>query len=303
MTAMKRPNLFIMGAMKSGTSSLHYYLNTHPEIFMCEPKEPSYFVHPDELNWPTMRAHQFWEYPDRYFALFQEAGTAKIIGESSTLYTKFPHITQIPERIYQFNPEARFIYVMRDPITRTISHYWHETRQGNEQQDILTALRENPLYRDVSNYGMQLRLFFEQFGADQVFTTTLEEMVTDPRKVVQTIFNWLGVDATFEPPNIDQKMHVTPQKFYPKNRLFRWRYTWPWSAIADLLPKGLRQQGLKSFVPEVEPILDPEQKAQVIDYLRPIQQAQVQELSQLLHREFPQWKTLFDSPPSDENNA
>jgi hypothetical protein len=291
----KRPSLFIIGAMKAGTTSLHAYLNAHPSIFMCEPKEPCYFVHPSQLNWPNMKKLKLWGNEDRYLELFASAGDATILGESSTLYAKLPHITDIPERIFQFNPDARFIYIMRDPIERTLSHYWHEVRQGQESQSLLTAIQNNPLYQDVSNYPLQLKPFQEQFGAEKILTLTSEALTLDPQASVRQVFQWLGVDAEFIPPNLGRKEHVSPKQFYQKGTFFRLRYTWPLSAIADRLPKSIRHQGKKMGVREIDRADSHDKRPKVIEYLRPIQQQQTLELQALLGREFPEWKTLWGS--------
>lgn len=300
----KRPNLFIIGAMKSGTTSLHSYLNAHPSIFMCEPKEPSYFVHPSQLAWDKMKQLQLWGHEDRYLALFEAAGNAEIIGESSTLYAKFPHITEIPERILQFNSDARLIYIMRDPVKRTISHYWHEVRQGNEHRDLLPAIQNNPLYCDVSHYALQLEQFYKVFGRDRILTLVFEEMVADTTNVISQIFAWLGVDSSFVPPNLQEKVHVTPKKFYQKGFLFRMRYSWPWSSLASLMPKTLRQTGLNLLVKQVDQEQDVDAAVMegVVEFLRPLQQEQTQQLSQLIEREFPEWTTLYGSTKPVENS-
>lgn len=289
----KYPNLFIIGAMKSGTSSLHYYLNAHPDVFMCEPKEPCYFVEPQQLHWNKIRKLKLWQQQERYLDLFQAAGEATIRGEASTLYTKVPQVTGVPERIAKFNPEARFIYLMRDPIERTISHYWHEVRRGNEFQEILSAVQNHSQYREVSYYAQQLRPYFERFSSRQILTLTFEEMVAEPQKIMHQVFAWLGVDADFEPSNLQQKAHVTPRQFYQKGRLYRLRYTSLGRAIASCLPKSMRSAGLRLAVKEVNRDLHQQNLEAVKDFLRPIQQAQTQELSQMLEREFPQWKTLY----------
>ena len=288
-----RPNLFIIGAMKSGTSSLHSYLNAHPAVFMCEPKEPCYFIHPDQLDWPDIKKLELWKSEARYLELFKAAKDEKIIGESSTLYAKLPKMTGVPARIAQFNPHARFIYVMRDPIERTISHYWHEVRRGNEYQDILTAIRENSLYRDVSHYAMQLEPFLEQFGRENILILTFEEMRADPSKFMRDVFKWLGIDETFEPPNLGEKVHVTPSKFFQKGWFFRLRYTWPWSELASLLPKKIRSAGLRIAVKEVDRSDASTDTEEIKHFLRPIQQEQTRALSKMMGRDFPEWKTLY----------
>ncbi len=289
----RKPNLFIVGAMKAGTTSLHSYLNAHPDIFMCEPKEPCYFIHPKELNWPQIEKLRLWENEERYLALFSGSDNAKIVGESSTPYSKFPAVNQVPERIFHFNPAARFIYVLRDPVERTISHYLHEVRRGNEFSDMLTAITNNPLYCSVSDYESQLQQFLLYFELEQFLIFTFEEMITDTPGTVERVFDWLGVDSSFEPANLVQKSHVTPNKFYQKGRLFRLRYSWPFNKIADLLPKQIRKAGLNTLVKEVDRTVELAQKDKVVEYLRPVLRSQVERLSMLLNRDFPEWETLW----------
>ena len=118
------PNLFILGAAKCGTTTLHSYLIAHKEIFMSEIKELGFFVpefsyQPKELSW--------------YLSLFEQAENYRYIGESSTHYTKVPFYDGVAERVYMFAPEARLIYIVRDPIERAISHYWHNTKSQRKE--------------------------------------------------------------------------------------------------------------------------------------------------------------------------
>src|ERR1700730_14880709 len=152
----RKPNLFLIGAMKSGTTYLTKLLNSHPSIFMCDPKEPSYFVDQAQLRkiWAEMWDGGYWK-EENYLRLFQTAENATILGESSTNYTKRPLVMGVPEKIQQFNPDARFIYIMRDPVERAMSHYWHMVNWEGEWRSILDAIKEEPQYRDVSYYAMQ----------------------------------------------------------------------------------------------------------------------------------------------------
>jgi hypothetical protein len=118
-----KPNLFIIGAMKSGTTYLWNLLSSHPSIFMCRPKEPSYFVEPGQLQKLSYGIWRqgYWKSEEAYLKLFRSAGIATILGEASSYYLHLPFASGVPERICQFNPDARLIYLMRDPIERTIS--------------------------------------------------------------------------------------------------------------------------------------------------------------------------------------
>jgi hypothetical protein len=265
--------------MKSGTSSLHAYLAAHPQIFMCPEKEPEFFA--KEAIWSR---GEEW-----YLQLFAGAKTEPIIGESSTVYSKFPKFRGVPERIAKFNPEARFIYVMRDPIERTISQYWFRVRYCGERRDMLTAVREVPQLTDLSNYAMQLAPYFHRFGADRVATLTFEELSTDAAVVLRRLFAWLGVDASFVPPNLHVKENVTPE-------------------IIMLAKKGLLSRIGRVLKPLIPPAVFSAAKTrlqrfdciprtsasvnEVIEFLRPIQKEQVVKLEQMVGCRFPEWVTL-----------
>jgi hypothetical protein len=168
---LRFPNLFIIGAMKSGTSSLHADLGSHPQIFMSTPKEPMFFS--SGADW---RARL-----EGYLELFAAAGAVHYAGESSTEYSKAPRFPGVPERLHAFNPEARILYLMRDPIERAISHYWHMVRHHGERRRLPDALRREPEYADLSRYAMQLEPYVRLFGMGNVYALTFEEMVREPR--------------------------------------------------------------------------------------------------------------------------
>lgn len=279
------PNLFIIGAMKSGTTSLHRYLAGHPQIFMCEPKEPMYFSR--ESNWS--------QGIERYLELFAAAGNAEIIGESSTEYTKLPRITGVPQRIAEFNPESRFIYIMRDPIERTLSHYWHMWRHHDERRDILTAIREEPEYLNVSYYAMQLRPYIELFELQRIKIITLEALQAAPLHVVQGIYAWLGVDSSYRPPTLNERANTRPERLKEAqngfNLLYHFHHTPFWRKIRGVVPQFLRTSVKKIAVKEVDPT--EASTSEVVDYLRSIQINQTQILSDMLECTFPEWTTLW----------
>lgn len=279
-----RPNLFVIGAMKCGTTSLHAALAAHPQIFMCRPKEPDYFI--AERNWSK---GERW-----YLSLFARAGDAPIIGESSTGYTKAPTFTGVPQRIMRFQPSARFIYIMRDPIERAISQYWHHVRREGERRDMLTAILAEPHFRDVSHYAAQLAPYVEVFGRDRIYPLTLEELVACPSKVFRELLVWLGVNAAFVPQRI-QRRHVTPDTIHLARTglgvLLKLRSSRGWHAAARLMPRSVRTIGLRLIAREVDRTAQP--VAQVAELLRPLQRAQTQALSRMLGRQFPEWTTLF----------
>jgi hypothetical protein len=298
MPAGPRPNLFVIGAMKCATSSLHAYLGTHPAIFMSSPKEPSHFVDREALHVlsPTLARWGYWR-TEKYLALFRAAGDAVVIGESSTHYSKLPYARGVPQRIAAFNPDARFIYLMRDPLHRAISHYWHLAQAQRERRDMLTAFREDPQYLAFSHYAMQLRPYFEVFGPERVKTVVTEELQADSLSTVQDIFRWLKVDSGFVPPNLDQRQRVTPERFeeaWTVPLLQRFRHSRLSAALASAVTPALKSAG-RHYLYWRRPVQIPSAPpAEVVGYLRPILITQIDELRRLLGRDFPLWTTLYD---------
>ena len=294
-----RPNLFIVGSMKCATSSLATYLNQHPDVFMAmRPKEPSFFVDRDQLRevYPAMERLGFWRGEEYYLKLFESAGSAKVVGEASANYARLPRVTGVAERIASFNPDSRIIYLMRDPIERTISHYWYMVVNYGEGRGILDAIRADGDYRDTSYYAMQIRSYLDIFGADRVKALTTEALRNDAETVLRDLFQWLGVAADVPISDLDRKENVRPsvaQTPRGLGLLHRVRY----SKVADSLGRYV-PPAFRNFLRNLaEKKVDPKNVSTeaVEAYLRPIQLEQTVELSELLNRKFPEWRTLYQT--------
>jgi hypothetical protein len=192
------PNLLIPGAGKSGTTSLHGYLSQHPDVFMSEWKEPHFFSNPE-----------FYEQGlDEYAKLFENAGDARIRGESSTTYLQFPHVI---ERIRASLPETRLIFVLRNPIDRIDSHYRWMVSLGLEDRPLRKALLadfgQSPsfsdrvggakfrFYFDESRYGAHLRRFLEGFDRSDVLVLSNEELQRDHVATLEKSARFLEIDS------------------------------------------------------------------------------------------------------------
>ncbi|MEQ1592401.1 MAG: sulfotransferase [Thiobacillaceae bacterium] len=294
-----KPNLFLIGAMKSGTTTLHEMLALHPEISMSEPKEPCYFVSPDLLKmlWPEMWRLGFWKNEASYLALFHAKMGARYYGESSTDYTKRPKIDGIAEKIATFNPDARFLYIMRDPIERTLSHYWHMVEHRGELRPPLEAILNEPHYTEVSHYADQLQPYIDNFGRERIHALTFEELKLDPLTAIQSVYAWLGVDSNFVPPTPTAAHNVTPDKIRQKRSgtgiLNQLRHSALWDNIGEYCPAPIRQMGL-AMVEKKIPRRKTDMSA-VIARLRPLQQTQTRILEAQLGRTFNEWAMLWGS--------
>src|SRR5438309_2284856 len=129
------PNLIVIGAARCGTTSLHKYLAAHPEIAMSREKELSFFV--EEKNWSRGLG---W-----YAAQF--GAQAPVRGESSPAYSAFPLYRGVPERMARTVPDAKLVYLVRDPIARIASHYTHRSASWPDT-GALEAWLADPARRD-----------------------------------------------------------------------------------------------------------------------------------------------------------
>lgn len=200
-----RGMLIVIGAMKCGTSTLHEHLGLHPDISMSRVKELNYFI--ETANFAK---GERW-YRSRF------SSSSEIRGESSPNYTKWPMFPGVPERMYAAMPDAKLVYIVRDPVDRAVSHYRHNVSHGRETRPIAEALgeRENNNYVTSSSYHLQIQRFLQFFPAKQLRLFELSELANDPRAVSREIFEWVGVASDFDHPGFDKVLHKSSKKRKP----------------------------------------------------------------------------------------
>ncbi len=181
------PNLIIVGGLKCGTTSLHHYLNLHPQVEMSRPKELNFFV--AELNWELG--------PDWYASHFDRK--ALVRGESSPHYTNLPRFTGVPERMHELlGGQTRIVYMVRDPIERILSHYLHNVGGGYETRPIEEALADpGSSYIARSRYAMQIEPYLETFDRTHVLIVDNAELANERAATMHRVFEFCEVDPDF----------------------------------------------------------------------------------------------------------
>jgi len=208
---------FVIGAMKSGTSSLFNHLRTHPAIFASKAKEPSFFTEPT----PSL------ERVASYHSLFEGAPGGAWVFEASTNYTKYPRFSGVPKRIHEMYPDARLIYILRHPVDRICSHYIQNLSDGRESRNFEAAvLGDDPHYLNVSRYYLQLRQYLEFFPPERILLLIFEEFLQNRLRTLQRVFEFLDVDPSFVPPNLHEIKNASRDKTVPRTIL---RGPGPWS--------------------------------------------------------------------------
>lgn len=180
------PDFFIIGAMKAATSSLHSQLAALDGVHMSTPKELYYFS--DD---PIFEKGLEW-----YSAHFDDAEEDDLCGESSTHYSKLPTYPDTIERIRQYVPDARFIYIMRHPIDRLESQYKHMWFQRETTAGFAEAVDGAvPELVDYSRYSMQLEPYLRTFGAERVLPLFVDGMRAEPDQTIGRVAEHIGLDG------------------------------------------------------------------------------------------------------------
>lgn len=194
---MFAPNTFLIGAQKSGTTYLASRLDQSPDVCVCDPKEPQFF----SLRYDIGAAAYEKSFTNR---------DAKVTLDASTTYTFLrprhrmdvedaPGLTQpVPERIKMAAPNARFIYIMRDPVSRAISAYKHSMRLNPDmpagEQSLIKAFETNPMLELVSRYGDQIERYLENFACETFLFLRFEDMIGDPETAIRKCATFLDID-------------------------------------------------------------------------------------------------------------
>ena len=178
------PDFLVIGATKAGTASLHAYLRQHPQVFVHPRREMRFFAAP----------HEWRRGPEWYHAQFEGAGGASAVGQVSDAYARHPVYAGVPERIAALVPEARLVYLVREPFARLEAHYRRRLSTGHEWRPPEEAFRADPSYVAASLYGLQLAEYRRRFNADRILVLRCEALLADPRPALRRLAGHLGVD-------------------------------------------------------------------------------------------------------------
>lgn len=295
-----KPNLFIVGAPKCGTSAMYEYLAEHPQVSMCTIKEPNFFD--TDLIYKSKRLTH-----DEYNQLFTANNNTKIIGEASPWYL---YSKSAANNIYQFNPEAKIIILLRNPIDMMYALHSELLYQGCENEvDFEKALslesdrklgivkhdfsnpHESVYYHDLVTYLPQLERYFSIFGKENVKVIIFDELKNDASKVYKDVLQFLGLNTDFE---INTEV-VNPNKTY-KFDFFRKLIMLPNNSIKSLVKIILPNQQLRikvaQFILKSNTKIEKRKPLEIgfINKLKPIFQSDIEKLEQILNKDLSNWK-------------
>jgi hypothetical protein len=207
---VKLPNFLIVGAAKSGTTSLYKYLSQHPDVFMPKWKELSFFT-----GDPFGPLHKVKK-PEYYYRVFSEVSDQTAVGEASTSYLyDEPAPTTIKENL----GIIKIIIMLRNPVEMSYSLYNHQVRREGEGLKTFEAAlaaedsrrknvdfkktcygwHANYYYFSRGLYYSQVKRYIDTFGKDNIKIILFEELASDPVRVSQSTYKFLNVDGSFIP--------------------------------------------------------------------------------------------------------
>jgi hypothetical protein len=287
-TARLLPNFFVIGAGQSGTTSLHRYLYLHPEVHVSLLKEPNFFCRAEDGPWPFGRIADRAEYEELF------AAKAPLRGDCSPSYSQHPLRSGVPDRIAELAPDARHIYLVRDPIERIRAHYVHDVSSVGETRSLPEALGDlsstkNPFVVG-SSYATQLSCYLDSFTADRILVVDSADLLRRRAETLRSIFSFLGVDPDFTSPGFEEELNVGSTKHAYSDRYAGLRDSRLGDAWRRRVPAAMRRPlsgaARRASAPKVErPKLSAELRDAVAERLGP----EAERLREMTGQRFESW--------------
>ena len=288
------PTFFVIGSAKCGTTSLHRYLDLHPEISMSAEKEPEFFAHAAD---PAFDAHV----PDRddYLGLFERGARER--GEASTAYTYFPRIRGVPAVIAAEVPDAKLIYMVRDPVDRVGARLREAiSNRHPEVRDLSLDAPAAELVGDLADpanfitcegmYMTQIRQYLDHFPKESLLVVDSDELRSERQATMERIFGFLGVEPGFWDRRMEVELNGAGDKRVRSDLYLR-------LSGVDLFQKAIRRMSprvKRDVIAAARKVLSRELVAPEIDgdlreRLRELYRPEVEEFREFTGQDFPGW--------------
>lgn len=305
---MLKPNLFIVGAAKAGTTSLYSYLNDHPKINASVIKEPHFFsddirckdINPKRKKSTCFNQEKYFakkilapkhigyiESQDNYLKLFDLRGDYSYFLDASTGYL---HSESAAKNIYDFNKDAKIIISLRDPCERAYSHFLMDLSGGVlESKDFIKEIErqrnkknrniENNLYIERSLYAQQIKRYMDIFPKENILIIFQEDLNRDTQKVMDEVFDFLDLD----PIKIDiEKRENTgkvPRSFRLNNLMMKFVF------LRDFIPQVIKDKVKLLLQTSHKQKMSSVERAYILRYVK----EDIKALERLLDRDLSGW--------------
>ena len=299
---MTLPNFLVIGAGRSGTTSLQAYLAQHPDVFLSPVKAPSHFFCRDlpAIDDPTLRlvtANYFVRDLPAYEALFEGAGGRRAVGEVSPVYLASTHVAG---RIAATIPHARLIAILRNPVERVQARFVGRRRDGLEQRDTLEEVVRDELavgvdteeafgtYLAAGFAGRYLATYYAGFPAEQIKVFLHEDLKADGQAVIREMFAFLGVDPDFPVDTTHRHNASGGVIANPMTRAAWTRTALIRARVRRHVPQAARDWVFARVSRDLRPVpLAPHLREELVELFRP----DIRQLETLIGRDLGAWLT------------
>ncbi len=273
----KSPKFIIIGAGKCGTTSLHNYLDQHPQVYICPQKETFFFMAEEKRQ-----QNQKWGAVtsiEEYSKLFSQAPENSVIGEISTVYYSHKDSASL---IHQYIPQTKIIAILRDPAQRAFSDYQMHFRKGREKRDFSTTIKAQRKYIRQGFYYAELKPFFEIFARDQIKILLYEDLCKNSLSFMQDLFRYIEVDDQFIPDMSKRGRDSALPKNAVLNRLLS-KQNLLTKALTNLIPNSITNKLIKQN--SYKPKLSDKDRSQLVQIYR----EDILQLQELLELDLSAW--------------
>lgn len=314
------PNFFLIGTVKGGTTSLHRYLNQHPDVYLSPIKEVNYFSKDDinsihfakdyrhdiaidlqkyfqeGMTHPVHIAHVTEE--KDYLKLFSKAGKASAIGEMSLSYMLYENA---PKKIFESHPKAKIIAMLRNPADRAFSQYMMNLKQGKTlEKDFIKEIVQddeqkikgwgaNHQYLMIGKYYEQLKRYFEIFPQEQIKIFLFDDYQKNPDQIVQEMFEFLEVDSNININTSEKANEGGVPKLKRLNYFLNQSGIISWAK--NNLPRNWRST-FKNIMYQTDksalPKMSDDQRQFLINYY----ESDILQLEKLIDKDLKSWRTI-----------
>ena len=275
------PTFLIIGAQKSGTTTLYRDLLTQPRVYFPYHKEPTSLAH-DAILTPEGLAE--------YEALFAQARPGDARGDASTGYTKIPRFTGVPARARQvLGPDIPLIYIIREPVSRIVSHHHHTITNTPGPATVEAFIEADHTAIPFSRYAFQARAWLEHYDEDRLHVLIFEEYVKDRPGNIERLAPVLGFDAKPERIDPKSKFNTAQDRSVNKGWTYWLRSTSAYERLRPMIPVATRDRLRRLLTPKAPPP-PPPPSAECVDRLLVELEDDQRELADMIGRPYPIWE-------------
>ena len=264
---MLLPDFVILGAMKSGTTTLYEDLRLCPEIFLPDKETGVLSGQTEGATLPSLAEAQAG-----YGRLYAGCAADTLRGECATTYTMAPHFAGVVDLAREvLNPATKFIYIVREPVSRVVSHHYHDYSSGRISESIDRAVASDPRLLDYTRYASQVAPWIETFGRQNVLLICFEQYMADRKAGLAAVLSFLGISGGSTPePGTEvhnrsdgKPVAVGRWQRVVRSRLYR-------DHVRGLIPNSFRQKLAASVLPKAPERPSPPSERTVEQILREV---------------------------------